>query len=88
MWLLLLLYVEGVVGVTEGQFIQMGIGLFSAWFGAGLWATPLLSLQWGGPVSLCLVVTVKALAMTGGTLLTLWVSISSLVRVLLTHTSG
>lgn len=77
-----------MVGVTEGQFIQMGIGLVTAWFGADLWGREVISLQWGGAVSLSLLVTVKALAMAGGTLLTLWVSISSMTRVFLTHTSG
>jgi len=73
----------------------MGIGVITALFGADLWSLPLYTIggsssssssSGGGDVTI--VITVKAVSMTIGTLLTLWVSVSSIFRVLYTHSSG
>lgn len=74
---------NGYVGITEGQVVQMAILLITAVLGASFWDTPLLQLGGGGGDDKVIVVTVKAVAMTWGCLLTFWVSACSIYRVLL-----
>ncbi|EWM27687.1 cdp-ethanolamine:dag ethanolamine phosphotransferase [Nannochloropsis gaditana] len=71
---------NGYIGVTEGQIVQIIILLVTATFGASFWDKPVLRL---GVHEGAMVVTVKAVGLTWGCLLTLWVSLGSLYRVLL-----
>jgi ethanolaminephosphotransferase len=63
---------NGVIGVTEGQVAQICVELATAWGGAGIW-----DLLVGDYV------TLRSLFLGLGTLLTLWVSVSSLYRIFL-----
>lgn len=78
---------NGYVGVTEGQVVQIAILLVTATLGASFWETPLLLIGGVGKGkssgAAVVVVTVKAVGMAWGCLLTFWVSACSIHRVLL-----
>jgi len=77
---------NGYVGITEGQVMQITILLVTAVLGASFWETPLLQIGGAGngksSGTAVLVVTVKAVGMAWGCLLTFWVSASTIHRVL------